>query len=267
MAATADGRRATVRHQEAQSRIRARALRHLLRLWSIVQVTDLEHTIGTWADTAAVVTHEAREESAQAAAEYLAEFRAAEGVAGTITVLTGGGPPHEVFVRNLRGAALFGIIRSRRRGATIEAAARAGFTRAAGTASNLVLGGGREVLAEAVDSDDQVIGWIRVTSGKACPWCAMLSSRGPVYRSARTGLASHDHCNCSIEPVYRREVAANPDLWPGQAGAYRRIWDHMVKGSGATGRDALAAFKQGLEAFRRGEPLPDPSPNPTVQSL
>jgi ribosomal protein S11 len=263
VAATADGRRATVRHQETQTRIRARALRHLLRLWSIVRVTDLEHTIGTWADTAAVVTHQAREESAEAAAKYLAELRAAEGVAGTITVLTGDGPPHELVVRNLRGAALSGIIRARRRGATIEAAARAGFTRAAGTASNLVLGGGREVLAEAVDGDDQVIGWIRVTSGKACSWCAMLSSRGPVYGSARTGFASHDHCNCSIEPVYRAEVADNPDLWPGQAGVYRRIWDHMVKGSATEDRGALAAFEEGLEAFRRGEPLP----NPTVQSL
>ena len=266
MAATADGRRATVRHQETQNRIRARALRHLLRLWSIVQVTDLEHTIGEWANAAAVFTYEGREESAEAAVRYLAEFRAAEGVVGTITVLTGDGPPHEVFVRNLRGAALSGIIRARRRGATIEAAARAGFTRSAGTASNLVLGGGREVLAEAVDGDDQAIGWIRVTSGKACSWCAMLSSRGPVYTSARS-FASHDHCNCSIEPVYRPEVADDPDLWPGQAGEYRRIWDHMTRGAATEDRDALAAFKQGLEAARRGEPLPTPSPNPTVQSL
>lgn len=39
------------------------------------------------------------------------------------------------------------------------------------------------------------------TSSVPCPWCAMLASRGFVYRSAESAEAgSHHHCTCTIVP-------------------------------------------------------------------
>lgn len=48
--------------------------------------------------------------------------------------------------------------------------------------------------------------WRRVTDGKPCGFCAMLASRGPVYRSEATARGAggryHDHCGCTVEPHY-----------------------------------------------------------------
>lgn len=53
--------------------------------------------------------------------------------------------------------------------------------------------------------------WRRVTDGKPCGFCAMLASRGPVYRSASEagqGNKYHGRCGCTVEPY-----EGDPDDW------------------------------------------------------
>jgi hypothetical protein len=133
--------------------------------------------------------------------------------------------------------------------------------RASGTAATSILAGGREVVAGAVHGDDQAVAWMRVTSGKACEFCAMLASRGPVFTTATAaGEAFHDHCACSVEPVYSAEAAEDRSTWPGDAARLREIWDHMTGGAGAGAGGALEAFRAGLAAEAEGRPLPAADP-------
>ena len=50
--------------------------------------------------------------------------------------------------------------------------------------------------------DPESVGWRRVASG-GCSFCRMLADRGAVYRSDSARFASHTHCHCTAEPVFR----------------------------------------------------------------
>lgn len=100
----------------------------------------------------------------------------------------------------------------------------------AGAASRHVLNGGRDALQDAVTEDPEAIGYIRVTDGDPCFFCAMLASRGPVYDDDSFDSSDprfigkgehkvHDHCGCGVEPVYSRKTA-----WPGKARAAETAW-------------------------------------------
>ena len=42
--------------------------------------------------------------------------------------------------------------------------------------------------------------WARHVSATACPFCAILGTRGAVYHSEESALASHDYCGCLALP-------------------------------------------------------------------
>lgn len=124
----------------------------------------------------------------------------------------------------------------------------------AGSATTLVLEGGRETIRDAADTDKAAIGWLRVPDADPCSWCAMLASRGAVYRDASTagrgksdafvgeGLFKwHDHCGCNAVPVFSADdprLRAADDLYDqwlretqghsgkGARDAWRRYWEN-----------------------------------------
>ena len=62
-----------------------------------------------------------------------------------------------------------------------------------------VLRAGRETIQQSAPR------WRRVTDGKPCGFCAMVASRGPVYRSeqkAGQGRRYHSRCGCTVEPYF-----------------------------------------------------------------
>ncbi|SDJ74642.1 hypothetical protein [Streptomyces indicus] len=133
---------------------------------------------------------------------------------------------------------------------------------AAGAADREVLRGGRDLLHTASATDPRVIGWARVTDTDPCAWCAMLASRGAVYRTRDAGqlrgragqtppavdpedLAKyHDLCHCQVLPIYSRT-----DWLPEQGRAFRELWDEATQGH--TGQDAINAYRRAIEARRR----------------
>ncbi|WP_405944748.1 hypothetical protein [Streptomyces sp. NBC_00932] len=150
----------------------------------------------------------------------------------------------------------------------------------AGAADRDALMGGRDLLDQSSRADRAVIGWARVTDSDPCHFCALLASRGAVYRSqwtarytGRTGrrartvtrpdgmddwspgrLASweaaqgldryHDNCHCTIVPVYSRT-----DWLPEASRAFRELYD--LSTDGLSGDDARRAFRRAIEARRR----------------
>lgn len=152
------------------------------------------------------------------------------------------------------------------RGRTAAQAARDAAADAAGAAGRHVLEGGRHMGLALIHADDVAKGWIRVTDGDPCAFCAMLASRGPVYRSEQSanfvvnpkaarplGAKYHDNCGCSAEAVFDRGQE-----WPELNRQLRELWNRVAKGQ----NDPLNAFRRELERQRRerertGEAAPD----------
>lgn len=173
-----------------------------MRLWSTVDPTSLATTIGPFAAAAAALIVARNRESASVSGRYYREFRRLEGAGGTVVIDAGGAPDRAVAASVVRGAGLAGILNARRRGFSIEAAHRNGFVKASGSASNLVLDGGRRLLVEASKGDRAAGRWRRVTSADPCDFCAMTSDRGAVYSEETVRFEAHDHCGCTVEPVF-----------------------------------------------------------------
>lgn len=122
---------------------------------------------------------------------------------------------------------------------------------AAGSAVRLAGDGGREALIEAFTDETLAIGWSRATRANPCYFCAMLASRGPVYKGdsfdqsdARfsggdilSEVKVHDSCGCFLVPVYDRFA---PE--PGNNRAFAELWSAST--GGTSGQDAVKAFRQ-----------------------
>lgn len=135
-----------------------------------------------------------------------------------------------------------------------EAHRKAG-ARQAATAERMVLNGARSTVWTASQGDKAVLGWIRLSrTGTPCGWCAMLISRGPVYKSEKSASIAknddgnrvndmdtyHDNCKCYAEPVFSIEQYNNNPLYALNR-EYSRLWPIVTKGLG--GKDALSAWR------------------------
>jgi hypothetical protein len=248
VARTEEGAELTQEHRLLQVSIGAATVSDLLGLWDTVDPLNLAGTIAPFAAAAAVIVRARNRDSATAAARYFGDFRAAEGVRGAATIVAGEPPVAAVVAGLVRGAGLSGIVRARQRGFSAEAAARNGFTRVAGSSTNLVLDGGRQVVIEATLSDRASTGkWQRVASSGACAWCAMQASRGPVFNER--AFKKHVGCNCDAEPVYEGSRL------PPTSRQFRDEWNRAQREIGpdvsGTNNDALTAFRR----LREGRPL------------
>ncbi|MGY1436694.1 VG15 protein [Streptomyces reniochalinae] len=117
-------------------------------------------------------------------------------------------------------------------GASAEEAKRLALARQLGGAVDLVLSGGRKVIDDGITRDRRCIGWRRVASGSCCSFCAMLASRGAVYKDQKSALGTrkgngrggrgagvHRACQCRMEPVYSRKSKPTPN-----EARYERMW-------------------------------------------
>lgn len=83
--------------------------------------------------------------------------------------------------------------------------------------------GARDQVRVETERDTKATGYVRVTTGKPCFFCAALASRGAVYKGdsfdesdARfegPGTAKvHDSCGCVLRPTYSRSPEEIPEL-------------------------------------------------------
>lgn len=239
MARTPEGSLLTERHRRLQLTISASTIRDLLQLWGTVSPGALADTIGPFSKAGAVLVRAGRRASGVAAVRYYSDFRRLEGVHGAVAVTMAPPMPDDLIEGGIRGAGLSGILNATRRGMTDEAAHRNGFVKLAGTAANLVLGGGRHTLMGAIHSDPQARGWQRVTDPNPCAFCAMVASRGVIFKSdGGAGFQAHGHCGCSAEPAFEG-TPVRPDNE-----RFAQAWKDSTKG--LSGGEALNAFRQHL---------------------
>lgn len=135
-----------------------------------------------------------------------------------------------------------------------EPAMNAGRVLSSKVAIRVAIDGGRKVVRRAVDLDHEAVGWARVLNVDPCYFCAMLASRGSVYKHTSfthsndlfegEGVAKvHDACRCGMRPVYSQSDKRDPTseaLW--------RLWKEHAQGLPA---------KEAIRAFRRNYEVPD----------
>lgn len=265
MAGTADGRRLTEEHRAAQVAIRARLAADVAAAWSLLDPRRLDETTPAWLAVMLALIGAHRADSATAAAAYFTAYRSAE-LAGNVPAAVDGDeaepeteperhaePERDRLIASLiatgPAAIKHATDRQRRRPVPLDAAVRASLSRVTGAATRHALDGGRSVLRAAVAEDPRALGWARVTDDDPCYFCAMLASRGPVYRTRRSALvteegdAYHDGCACVPEPVYSYTAA-----WPGRGRELAALWAETTEG--LSGDDARRAFRRAIEQRR-----------------
>lgn len=136
-------------------------------------------------------------------------------------------------------------------GKTPQQAMDAAAVRMVGSTQYLALEGGRSVMSKSIDADERATGWARVTDNDPCYWCAMLASRGPVYKSAKTagdprqgGDRYHDACACQAWPAFSLD---EPFI-----GIAEKLYDDWLRETrGRGGRHAVNAFRRWWESEGR----------------
>ena len=239
MAATAEGRQLTRTHRNAQLTLRAALIRDLLLIWNAVFDPTEPDSYGEFVQIAEILIRQLYGDSSALARVYYREFLEAEGVPTRVSPIPAPELAHDRIRRSLFATGLAGSLRALRLGYPPQAAKAQGFVLASGSASRLALLGGRETITETTRVDGLVTGWQRITSGSPCAFCAMLASRGPVYRESTVGFSAHDHCSCTPEPYHHGSE------WPTANQQFRDLWNETTRGHG--GRDAVNAFRAAIE--------------------
>jgi hypothetical protein len=229
LAVSDEGERLTAAHQRAQRALTGDALSKLQVAWAEVDPEDA----ATWlryVNTAEELCSSAQTASANTAFRYFERFRRAElkalgqlvdglSVARPSLALPG---EFEGVIEAYGPAYVRRLIAS---GVSVEEAKRLALSGQLGNLTGRILSPGRDVVSSGIDRDRRCIGYRRCCSGAACSFCAMLATRGAVYKedsfrsgykgqrvSLSTGKAKgargaevHRSCQCWMEPVYSRK--------------------------------------------------------------
>lgn len=240
MAATVPARRLTEAHRLAQARLGAETVVAMRAAWGVLDVDDLDGTTERWLTVARPIITTQRRQSALLSANYLRTFKALELGAGASTpIVLAGAAAVDAVTTSLLVTGPVTVKKAIARAVTLDQAMTLGSTRSAGAAMRHVLNGGRDTTQGTLDEDPQAFGWARATSGTPCAFCAMLASRGPVYKEETTATFDpHDACNCQPEPVYRRDAD-----WPAGTRQYADLWQQARDADG----DTTIAFRRLIE--------------------
>lgn len=259
VATTAEGTRLTEAHRAAQARLAAQLIAVVAaRFRQTMSREDARDLAKTWVESMIPLVAAQHGRSAALSARYYGAFREAEGITlpfeapaaprlnltavRTSLYVTG---PQELQRKLARG-----LLAGR---AMNDAAASA-----AAAAMRHALNGGRGTIGRSIERDRSVLAYVRVTREGCCWFCAMLASRGAVYKNysfdrsdprfTDGGIPSdvkvHDSCRCTTEPVYYR----GGDL-PGRTAEFEALW-YDVTGQ-FSGQQKALAFRRAFEELSR----------------
>ncbi len=245
MAGTAEGTALTETQRRAQVAVARSLIASLRNTWFLLDPTRLDATTSTWMMFAVEELRLKHSESARLALTYLQDFRLAEvgrGLASLNSIEVDFGLKRAQAALYFTGPVK--IKQGMTAGLTLTQASSAAFKEMARTSQMLVLNGGRGTIEAGIRRDRRAIGYQRATDGNPCHFCAMLASRGPVYRKDSFSSAKvHIGCGCTLEPVYSR----SDEVWIEQNREYQAIYLGVEPGAN---QSVVAAFRQAYDAQR-----------------
>jgi hypothetical protein len=247
MSATVEGRRLTEAHRLAQSRLGAQTVQALRVLWRLLDPEDLDGSFDRWVTAVLPVLNRQHTSSATLAANYMRVFRAVElgSVARYVPVLAAFSS--EQAATSLLVTGPVSVKKAMTRGVPVARAMATAEASSSGAGLRVALDGGRGTITESIATDREALGWARSTSGSPCAFCAMLASRGFVYKTQRTaGFQPHDSCNCQPEPTYREDA-----MLPPGSERYAELWKQAQREAAESGELRRGTENDALNAFRR----------------
>ncbi|MFD5384251.1 hypothetical protein ACFWMG_04640 [Streptomyces sp. NPDC127074] len=236
-----------------QALLVARMARQVLRVWrDLMNPAKVDESWPAVRAALMPIVEQAREQSAALARSAYMDARRDAGVPDDGFAPSG---PLQFAVDRLESALdVTGPVEFKKTiaaGKTPQQAMDAAAVRMVGSTQYLALEGGRSVMNQSIEMDERATGWSRVTDNDPCAWCAMLASRGPVYKSAKTagdprqgGNSYHDHCGCQAWPAFTLD-----EPFVGLANRLYDDWLRVTRGTG--GRGAVNAFRRWWDAEGR----------------
>lgn len=255
MARTEAAAQLTTQHRQLQLQLSAAVSRDYLTLWPLW--TGDERSFAQLTAATVPLVQNGHRTSSGLASGYYRAYRFAEGVAGDAT------PTLAVFNTDQVVTSLYVTGQAQTRASLLAGmnplqAREQALIRTMGAVTRHALNGGRETIVRSGQSDAQVTGWQRVTSGKPCAFCVSLSSRGPIYKSRETAAGGrwsdldqafkvHDHCNCHFVAIYESGAQA----WTDQALGHRALYQRAQREAREAGELARGTSNDQLNALRR----------------
>lgn len=226
-------------------------MRDVIRLWPMLDKTRLAETFPTWLSAMQQLVANYHGQSAQAAASF---YRAARSTAlhspTPLELIKTAPTPSPEWTARAFGFSGPGMM------SRDTAQPGTALSTTLGTASRIVLDGGRNTIERTVEADPAAVGWFLQTDGDPCWWCAMIASRGTVFKehsldrsNARfTGPGTarmHNHCGCILAPSFSRQQQL-PDVNDEADQVWRKSAAHL------SGDKARAAFRDAWQSRNSG---------------
>lgn len=247
------GRGAPQAYRRTQALLAARMAQQVLRVWrDLMNPAKVDASWPAVRAALAPIVQQARAHSAALAGEAYMDARRDAGAPDDDFDPEG---PLSLLTRRLESALdVTGPVEFKKAiaaGKNPEQAMEAAAVRMVGTTQYLALEGGRQAMQRSIDADKRATGWARVTDADPCAWCAMLASRGPVYKTAKTagdprqgGNTYHDHCACQAWPAFTHD---EPFI-----GIAEKLYDDWLRETrGRGGKYAVNAFRSWWESEGR----------------
>ncbi|WP_405061889.1 hypothetical protein OG474_09610 [Kribbella sp. NBC_01505] len=211
---------------------------------TLLNPADLNGTFPQYLALQNLLVGAGRRETAQLAAAYYTSHRFASGIPGAAEIVFADPLTIEQTAASLLYTGPVTVRTTLAKGATIEAAMRAAESSTLGAIFRIVADGGRNTIHATTLRDTKALGFARVTDGKPCAFCAMLASRGFVYKSEETaGGQYHDRCGCFAQPMYRHD-----DAVPGRGQEFSDLWSATT--GEFSGAEKARAFRRAYDAQR-----------------
>ncbi|GAA0627297.1 hypothetical protein HPO96_36950 [Kribbella sandramycini] len=237
-------------YRREQGRIATRASSlTLLAFDNILDTGNLDGTFREYVGTVFPLLNGDRVEMGNVAAAYYEAYRGAAGVAGQEPAPL---LPSVLNLAQVTTSLLFtGPITLRQQlalGNSLITALDVARTATAGAIFRHTANAGRGTIYGTAQRDRRAIGYARITDGKPCYFCAMLASRGAVYKSEDSAGARgsahryHDGCGCTVQAIYSRDAEI-----PGDHAKYDALWRESTKEL-APGDTAVNAFRRAYSA-------------------
>lgn len=276
MPSTAEGTRITTAFRRSQLAVRARMLREVVRLWPLLDLRRLDATGGEWLRLMVALVLSFRAQSAREASSFYEQVRAAE--------LPGAEPYRALWAQSavtdvdpIRTSLLVtGPVMIKRATANalrtppetsgpvdldrlLRAESATALERVSGAATRHVLDGARETLRQEGARDGRAVAFTRMSDGDPCYFCALMISRGAVYRSQDSaGRAAndrfdgdgiykfHDHCGCTVVPVFDLDTPPSA-----QETKYQALYEQAKTNSSESRKPVLDEFRWLVEGRTR----------------
>lgn len=244
----------------AQIAIRAALLQDVARLWPALDKSRIAQTFPGWIQAmTTLVTNYHGQSSAAAAAFYRAARAQALQSPTPASLVKPASPPQSEWVRRAFGFSGPGMLQRD------TAQPGTALSTTLGTAARIVLDGGLTTVTSTSKTDPAAVGYFRITDGDPCAFCALLASRGIVYKEQSfqasnkrfTGAGVdkvHNLCGCILAPAFSPKQAL-----PSISLTARDVYAQSPDVANADGKAKLAAFRRAW-AERRSESIPSQDP-------